>query len=429
MAAASLFIVLIITLIIGLPIGVSLGLTSLSASIFDPNLPANIEFVYRNSITAIDSYPLLAVPLFILAGVIMARGGISKKLFDFFAFFIGNVTGGLPAAVIVTCLFYGAISGSGPATTAAVGAMTIPILVNLGYDKLFSVSLVATAGSLGVIIPPSIPFIVYGLSSGASVGTLFIAGILPGILVGFCLIGYAYYYCKTQGEDKEKLYDNYRSIRDRGFWNIFKDSFWALLSPIIILGGIYGGVVTPTEAADIAVIYALIVSMLIYRTLSFKDIPSILKESINTVAPALFVVSMATVFGRVITMMQVPQLIASTIIGTFQSEFLILLIIILLLLLVGMIMETLASILILTPLLLPIATSIGIDPIHFGVIMVVSLAIGFVTPPVGMNLYIASGMTGLSVTDISRKAVPFILAFLIALFLIAYIPEISLILT
>ncbi len=428
MAVGKVFIVFIITLIIGLPIGISLGTTSLSASLFNPSLPANAEFVFRNMVTTLDSYPLLAVPLFILSGIIMARGGISKKLFDFFEYFIGNMTGGMPAAVVVTCLFYGAISGSGPATTAAVGSMTIPILVNLGYEKGFATALVATAGGLGVIIPPSIPFIVYGLSSGASVGSLFIAGILPGILIGLCLIIYSVYYCRTKGEDKAKISADYQVLKAKGLWGVFKDSFWALLTPVIILGGIYGGIVTPTEAADISVIYSIIVSLFIYKTLKLKDIPKILKEALNTSAPALLVVSTASVFGRVLTMMQAPQMIAQGVMAITQNKILILLLINLFLLFVGMIMETLSAILILTPILLPIVMALGVDPIHFGVIIVVNLAIGFVTPPVGMNLYVASGMTGLPIMEIGRKAIPFIICFIIALLIITFIPAISLVL-
>lgn len=424
----SVFLVFFITLIIGVPIGIAVAISALSASFFDPYLPANFQYVFRNMITAIDSYSLLAVPLFILSGNLMAKGGISARIFNFFAFFIGKKRAGLPIAAIITCLFYGAISGSAPATVAAVGAMTIPLLVNLGYDKKFVVAMVATAGGLGVIIPPSIPFIVYGLSSGESVGKLFIAGIIPGILIGLCLMAYAWYYCFKYGEDKEKLKLNFNNLREAGFINLFKDSFFALLTPVIILGGIYGGIVTPTEAANISVIYALVVSLLIYKTLKIKDLVDITKDTIITAVPVLLVVSSATVFGRVLTLMHAPQEIASAMIENIQYPFLIILSINIFLLLVGMIMETLAAILILTPIFLPIVVGLNIDPIHFGVIMVVNLAIGFVTPPVGMNLFVASSISNVPVVDIAKKAIPFILAFLTALIFIIVVPEISLIL-
>jgi C4-dicarboxylate transporter DctM subunit len=331
-------------------------------------------------------------------------------------------------ATIVTCLFYGAISGSGPATVAAVGAMTIPILLDLGYEKKFVVAMVATAGGLGIIIPPSIPFIIYGLSSGESVGSMFIAGILPGILIGVCLMGYAYYFCKTHGEDKAKLKENYEAIRSIGFWQTFKDSFWALLSPVIILGGIYSGVVTPTEAADISVVYALLISIVIYKSIKFKDLPLIMKTTIITAAPVLLVVSTATAFGRVLTLMQAPQQIATFLTGIFHSKIAILLMVNVFFLCVGMVMETLAAILILTPIFLPVMATIGVNPVHFGVLMVVNLAIGFVTPPIGMNLYVASSISGLSVMDIGKRAIPFIIAFVFALLCITFIPEISLLL-
>ena len=420
------FLAFFATLLIGTPIGVGVGLTCLTASASNPTMPATADFIFRNMVTALDTYSLLAVPLFILSGVIMARGGISKKLFDFFAFCIGKKTAGLPIAVVVTCLFYGAISGSGPATVAAVGAMSIPLLVRLGYDREFVTAMVAVSGGLGVIIPPSIPFIMYGLSSGKSVGALFIAGVLPGILIGACLMIYAFWYCKRHGEDREKLEANYAELHRLGFWGILKSSFWALLTPVIILGGIYGGVVTPTEAADISVIYALIVSIFCYRTFKFSDIPSALKEAARTAAPVMLVVSTATVFGRVLTMMHAPQTIATLMIDSFSSTVVLMLVINLFLLFVGMIMDTTPAILILTPIFLPIITALGVDPIHFGVIMVVNLAIGFVTPPIGVNLFVASSLTGISVLRIARRSAPFIAAFLIALMIITFVPPISL---
>lgn len=420
------FIVLMVLLIIAVPIGISLGLTSVVIDFLSPELTTNIEFIVRNMVSALDSYPLLAVPLFILSGIIMAKGGISKRLFDFFTYFIGNLTAGLPMAAIATSLFYGAISGSGPATTAAVGAMTIPILTDLGYDRKFSTAMVAVSGGLGIVIPPSIPFIIYGLSSSESVGALFIAGIIPGVLIGLSLMLYAFIYCKIHGEDKEKLNTNFMQIKNKGMLLVFRDSFFALLAPVIILGGIYSGIVTPTEAAVVSVVYALLVSLLIYRSIDLKGIPNLLLDAIRTAAPPLIVVATATVFGRILTMMQVPQMIAASLTSLTSNKIIILLIINLFLLLVGMVMETLAAILILTPIFLPIVTTIGVSPIHFGVIMVANLAIGFVTPPIGMNLYVASGMTGIPIIDLSRKAAPFIIAFFIILLLITFIPKISL---
>lgn len=421
----SIFIVFVITLALGLPIAVSLGFTALSAAMMVTSLPTNPAYVFRSMIAALDSYSLLAIPLFILSGNIMAKGGISRKLFDFFAYFIGTKTAGLPIASIVTCLFYGAISGSGPATVAAVGSMTIPLLTELGYSKKFVVPMIAVAGGLGVIIPPSIPFIIYGQSSGASVGNLFLAGILPGFLIAFCMIAYCFIYFKKNGEDKEKLKANSDALRSKGFVKMFKESFWALLTPVIILGGIYSGIVTPTEAANISVIYAIIVSVFLYKSIKFSQLGAIMKDTVNTVGPILLVVSVATVFGKVLTFMKAPQLISGFITGTFSSKIAIMLLINLILLFVGMVMDTTPAILILTPIFMPIIQSLGIDVIHFGVIMVVNLAIGFVTPPIGINLFVASSITGLSVLEIGKRAIPFIIAFLFALMLITFIPAIS----
>ncbi len=421
-----MFIILFLALFLSAPIGVAIVSSCITASVTNPDVPLNLNYIFRNMVSGIDSYPLLAIPLFILSGVIMARGGISKKLFDFFAYFVGDKTAGMPITVVITCLFYGAISGSSPATTAAVGAMAIPLLVNLGYDKVFVTALVATAGGLGVIIPPSIPFIVYGLASSASVGKLFIAGILPGLLIGFCLMFYSWIYCRSHGEDKEKLRENTARLRSGGFWSTCKESFWALLTPVFILGGIYGGIVTPTEAANVSVIYSLIVSLFIYKSLRLRDLPEVLREAVRTFAPMMLVVAAATVFTRTLTMLNIPQALVEFMAQSLANKLVFLVCVNLILLVVGMFLEPLTSILILTPIFYPLIKSFGIDPIHFGVIMVVNLAIGFVTPPVGVNLYVASGMTGIPVMSIARKAVPFLIAFFIALIFITFVPWFSL---
>ena len=426
MSPVVLFLFFLVAILLALPISTTLGITAILPKLVNPAFPASPEMVIRAMLAGVDSFPILAVPMFILSGIIMARGGISKKLFDVFTYFVGNKTAGLPIAVIMTCLFYGAISGSGPATAAAVGSMTIPLLTNLGYDKVFSTALVAVAGGLGVIIPPSIPFIFYGMASGASVGALFIAGVLPGLLIGGCLMGYAYYYCKKHGEDKAKIHANYNELRAGGFIKVFKESFWALLAPIIILGSIYSGVASPTEAAVISVYYAFFVSLFIYKTMKFSQIIKIFSEGVATYAPILFIIAAALGFARVLTLMQVPQIIATAITATFTSKVAILIGINLFLLIVGMVMDTTPAILILTPILLPIVTAFGVNPVHFGVIMVVNLAVGFVTPPIGINLFVTSSFTGVPVADIAKHAMPFIAMFLVALVLITFIPAISL---
>ena len=425
MPVVLLFIIFVLLLIIAIPVSITLGITSVLPSVFDPSFTVGAKYLIRAMFSGLDSFPLLAVPMFVLSGIIMAKGGISRKLFDVFAYFFGNFTAGMPCAVIVTCLFYGAISGSAPATVAAVGSMTIPILTSLGYDLVFSTSIVAVAGGLGVIIPPSIPFIMYGMASGASVSDLFLAGIIPGILIGLLLMLYAIYHCIRFGEDKEKIHAEIKILHDKGLLKVLKESFFALLSPIIILGCIYSGIASPTEAAVISVFYALIISLFIYKSIKLKDLWAILTEAIRTFTPILFILAASTAFSRVLTLMQVPQTVSEFILNNFHSKVAILLVINLFLLIVGMVMDTTPAILILSPILLPIVEAIGMNPVQFGVIMVVNLAIGFVTPPIGVNLFVASSLTDVPVMAIAKKAMPMIVLFLIALLLITFIPAIS----
>ena len=413
-----------ILLAICIPISVTLGIVSILPSIFNPAFPAKATAIIRYAFGGVDSTPILALPLFVLSGIIMARGEVSAKIFSFFAYFVGKRTGGLPCVVVMTCLFYGAISGSGPATTAAVGAMTIPLLVGLGYDKVFITSLVAVAGGLGVIIPPSIPFILYGLSSGESVGKLFMAGIIPGILIGACLMIYAWYYCKKHGEDKEKLDAYTKELHEKGLLGLVKESFWALMTPVIILGGIYGGIVTPTEAACVSVIYALLVCCFIDRTLSWNDVVEVFREAVNTYGPILFILATATAFGRVLTQLQAPQAVASAITSVVSGKIAILLVVNAFLLVVGMLMDTGPAILILTPILLPLMKSVGVDPVHFGIIMVVNLAIGFVTPPLGINLFVAARVGNVPLEVVTRGIINFIIVMIVCLLLITFIPAI-----
>lgn len=426
MSAVVVFIIFVVCLVIAIPVSISLGIVSVLPGAFDASFTAGGTYVIRSMLGGLDSFPLLAVPMFVLSGIIMARGGISRKLFDVFAFFMGKRTAGMPCAVIVTCLFYGAISGSAPATVAAVGSMTIPILIEMGYDKTFSTAVVAVAGGLGVIIPPSIPFIMFGMASGASVSDLFVAGIIPGLLISALLMIYAVFYCKKHGENEEKKQEMVGALHKKGIWRVLKDSFFALLSPVIILGCIYTGIASPTEAAVISVFYALLVSMFVYKSIAVKDIWAIMVEGIRTYTPILFILAASVAFSRVLTLMQVPQAVSEWILTHFSNPIILLLVINLFLLLVGMVMDTTPAILILTPILLPIVTKIGMDPIHFGVIMVVNLAIGFVTPPIGVNLFVAGSLTEIPIMDIAKKAMPMIIYFLIALLVITFVPAVSL---
>jgi len=395
-----LFLAFFMLLLFAMPISLSMAITAVFPGLLDSTFSAGSAVILRSMISGVNSFPMLAIPMFMLSGVIMARGEISRKLFDVFTYFAGNLTAGIPCMVIVTCLFYGAISGSSPATVAAVGSMTIPVMLKLGYDKRFSVAVIAVAGGLGCIIPPSIPFVLYSSAAGTSVSDMFLAGIVPGLVIGFCLMIYCVYYCRKNGEDKTKIQAAVGELRGLGFWRVFKDSFWALLTPVIILGSIYGGIASPTEAATISVFYALFVGIFIYKTIHIREIPSLFMEALRSIGPILFVLAAATAFGRVI-------------INIF-------------LLFVGMVMDAAPAILILTPILAPIMQAVNVNLVHFGIILVVNLAIGFVTPPVGINLFVASGLAQMPIVEIAKSAIPFIILFMLALILIVVFPQLSL---
>ena len=419
------FILLAVLLAIALPVG---GVFGLMATL--PNLLGALKFapvdVVRAMFSGMNSFTLLAVPLFMVSGMIMAEGGLSKRLFDFFAYFIGNKRAGFPCAVVVTCMFYAAISGSSPATVSAVGAMTIPFLTNLGYDVVFATAIVTVAGGLGVIIPPSISYIVYAAAASASPSALFIAGILPGILIGTALMVYCWIYCKRHGEDREKLMANYREIRSRGFLPLRKESFWALLTPIIILGCVYSGICSPTEAAVISVVYGLFVCLFVYKTIKIKDIGRVFIAGAKTYVNILFVIAAATAFARAMTLLRYPQTISKAVLAVTNNKYIILLLMNIIMLVCGMIIDNIPNIMIQTPILLPIAKAVGIDPTHFGIIMTVNLAVGMVTPPMGINLFVASGMTKIPMLKLAKACIPFLLAFILCLFLITYVEPLSL---
>ncbi len=419
------FILLALFLVISLPVGAVFGFMSLI-----PGLMGTINFgtidIARSMFSGMNSFTLLAVPLFMVSGMIMAEGGISKQLFEFFGYFIGNKTAGFPCAVVVTCMFYAAISGSSPATVSAVGSMTIPFLVNMGYDIVFSTAIVTVAGALGVIIPPSISYIVYSAAANASPSALFIAGIIPGILIGLFLMVYCWIYCKKRGEDKEKLLENYKAIREKGFIKLFKESFFALLTPVIILGCIYSGICSPTEAAVISVIYGFIVCIFVYKSIKIKDIPNIFIAGAKTYVNILFVIAAASAFAKAMTLLRYPQTISKMVLSITDDKIVILILMNLIMIVCGMIIDNIPNIMILTPIMLPIAKAIGIDPIHLGIFMTCNLAMGMVTPPMGINLFVASGMTKIPLLRLAKATVPFLVAFMFCLLLIVFIPELSL---
>lgn len=424
LSSMSVFIVFLLTLAFGVPIGFAMALGTF-VPVFAFNT-SSINNILLNTFSGANSTPILAVPLFILGGVIMAEGGISRRLFNFFAYFVGRFPGGLPCAAIITCLFYGAISGSGPATTAAVGSMCIPFLVSMGYDKTWCAGMISVAGGLGVIIPPSIPFVLYSLATGVSTGKLFLAGVIPGLMIGVFMMIWAVIYSLRKGEDRALVNAKLKEMHDEGFLKLFKDSFLALLCPIIVLGGIYSGFVTPTEAATISVFYALLVSVLAYRAIKPAEIIPLLRSSVKTYGGLAFLLAFATAFGRVLSRTHATKYIEEFIVTNFHSSASVLTVLVLIFLVMGMVMDTGPAIVILSPILLPAVQQLGVNDVHFGVILVCCLSIGLATPPFGLDMFVAGNISKDPPLSVARKAVPFIISFLIALALITYIPAISL---
>ena len=424
MAALLVFVVFLVGIAASVPIAISMVVGS-AAPIFLMDKGGSIEQIINNCFSGANSTPILAVPLFILGGVIMAEGGISRKLFNFFAYFVGRFPGGVPCAVILTCLFYGAISGSGPATTAAVGSMCIPFMVGLGYNKTWCAGLISVAGGLGVIIPPSIPFVLYSLATGVSTGDLFLGGVVPGILIGLFMMIYAVFYCVRKGEDRQLINVKMAELKANGLGKLFMDSFWALMCPVIILGGIYTGFFTPTEAAAVSTFYAIIVSLFIYRSVSFKQLVPMLCSSVKTYGGLAFVLAFATAFGRVLSLTKATKVVESFLLDNFHSSFSVLSVLVIIFLLLGMVMDTGPAIIILSPVLLPAVQQLGVDPVHFGVILVCCLSIGLATPPFGLDMFVAGNLAEEPPMAVAKKSVPFIVAFLIALAMITYIEPIS----
>lgn len=404
---------------LGVPVAISLGLSTLATIICAETLP--IEYMAQVAFTSIDSFPIMAIPFFIAAGVFMGAGGLSQRLLSLADELLGGLYGGMGLTAVATCMFFGAISGSGPATVAAIGALTIPAMVERGYDKLFAAALVAAAGCVGVMIPPSNPFVVYGVSAQVSIGDLFIGGIIPGIITGAVLMVYCYCISRKRGWRGEERTRTVSSL-GKAVWN----AKWALMVPVIVLGGIYGGIMTPTEAAAVAAFYGLVVGLFLYREMSFRDMLKACVEACETSATIIVLMAMATLFGNIMTLEDVPGTIARTILAFTENKIVILLLINVLLLVVGVFMEALAAIVILTPILLPVVTSVGVSPLHFGIIMVVNLAIGFITPPVGVNLFVASGIARAKLDQLAGVALPMIFLMLLVLMLITYVPEVPL---
>jgi len=418
LTGAVLFISLTIFLILNVPVGISIGLSTLAAALFNPRMTDT--FIVQHLIAGSDSFPLMAIPLFILAGDLMGAGGVSRRIINVVNAFLGRLTGGVAIVTVVVCMFFAAVSGSGPATVAAIGSIMVPAMVERGDDKSFALAVAAAAGSIGVIIPPSIPMVIYGVGTGTSITGLFMGGFMPGILIGLALIALCYIYCKKKGwRGTDEVFTMKEKLQ--AVW----DAKWALINPLIILGGIYGGLFTPTEAAAVAAVYAFICGVFFYKELDAKKLYKTIANACSTTGTTMAIIGCATAFTKLLTIEQIPMKVTNVLVALSDSRVIILLLINVLLLIVGMVMDTTPAMMVLAPILLPVARSVGLSPIHFGLIMVVNLAIGFLTPPLGINLFVASRV-GNTKLEVVLKDIPmFIATMLLCLMLITYIPAIT----
>lgn len=406
-------------ILIGMPIAFALGIATLATVLATGAIP--LSFFPQAAFTSIDNFPVMAIPFFVAAGIIMGGGSIIRKLLNLSDELLGFLPGGLALVAVVTSMFFSAISGSGPATVAAIGTLLIPAMIKQGYNPGFATAVIATAGSIGVIIPPSNPFVIYGVVAQQSISQMFIAGVIPGVLTGIALLIVSFVISKKNGWRGDKTSFSLKNSLSAAW-----DAKLALMVPVFILGGIYGGVMTPTEAAAVAAAYGLIIGVFVYKDLNFKSVYSSLVNAGVTSSVIILLIIMATIFGRLITIERVAEAVASFILSISENKVIVLLLINIFLLIVGCVLEALAAIVILTPILLPVAIALGVDPIHFGLIMVFNLAIGFITPPVGVNLFVAAGVAKLKIENVVKRVIPFLLTMLVVLTLITYIPQISL---
>ena len=418
MQAAVLFTSFFILLLLTVPIGYSIGIATIIALMFTGDGTVPLLMVSQKAVTGCDSFPLMAVPFFMLAGNLMSRGGIAKRILDFFDTFMGFITGGLAMVSTITCMFFAAISGSAMATTSAVGSFMIPAMKEHGYAEGFSAGICAAAGTIGVIIPPSIPFVIYGVATGTSITDLFRAGLLPGIAMGVALMIACFMISKKEGFKGET-----RDFSLRAVWVTFKKAFWALLSPVIILGGIYSGYFTPTDAAVISVVYSYIVGRFVYHELDGKSTYAALKSTIVVNGATTFMVGLSSAFAAYLSLAGIPRQLAASMLQISNNQILLLVIINIFLLVVGCLVDNIPATIILAPILLPVVTSLGMSPVTFGVLITMNLAIGFCTPPYGIDLFVASAISGVSIGKMMKYMVWFILALFVVLAMVTYWPS------
>jgi C4-dicarboxylate transporter, DctM subunit len=407
-------------LALSMPIAVLLAATTAVYLIFISHTP--VISLIQQLFNGLDNFVLLGIPFFILAGNIMAEGAISDRLVKVMNVFVGRFTGGLAMASVLACMFFAAISGSSPATVIAIGSIMMPALIKAGYGDKFSIGLLTCAGSLGILIPPSIPMILYALIMNVSVAELFMAGFVPGIMIGGCLMAYSYVVSNRHGWRSEVKYTFRDGIR------IIKEGLWALFLPFLVLGGIYGGVFTPTEAAAVSVVYALFVELFIYRELKIGKLFDICKESAILSGCLLFILSCAMSFIWLLTVEQIPVKLANLIISNVQSKWVFLLAINAVLLVIGALMDIVTAIIVISPILAETLNRYGIDYVHYGIIMIINIECGFLTPPFGLNLFVSMAIMKRSLTEIGKAVLPYILLLLGCLLIITYVPKISLIL-
>jgi len=409
-----------ILLVLGVPIAFCIGISTLAGLLQQGDIP--LLLLPHMMFQGADSFPLLAVPFFVLAGALMNAGGITRRLVDFANLLVGHVRSGLALVNVVASMFFAGVTGAAVADTSAIGSVMIPAMEKEGYDLGFSAAITAASSTMGPIIPPSIPMIIYGVSAEQSIAALFLAGIIPGLLIGCSLMAMAFF---TSGQRKRRLCPKGEALSPRHLLRGLKDALLALFMPAFILGGILAGAFTPTEAAAVSVLYAFVVGRFIYGELCWRQLPSLFCDSLVVTAIIMFIISNAAIFGWLMAALQMPQKIIGLFMSMLESRWLILLMINLFLLFIGTFMETTASLIILTPILLPLAKQIGLDPVHFGAVMVLNLVIGLTTPPLGVCLFISSSIAGISLERISRSMIPFLLAAVVVLMLVTYIPQLS----
>lgn len=413
----TLFITLGVCLLLGVPISFAIGISAF-VGLYVGDVP--FTFLPQSAVTSVDSLSIMAIPFFVLAGSVMDTGGLSKRLINVATSIVGNVTGGFGMVTVIACAFFAAICGSSPATVAAIGAIMIPAMINRGYSIADSAAVSACAGGLGIIIPPSVNMVIYGVTAGVSISDMFMAGFLPGFLIVIVLCLLNYFIAKKKRIAKSGVKFSFRGLLHSAW-----DAKWALLAPVLILGGIYSGWFTPTESAVVAVIYGVIIGTCVYRELKWRDIPKILAESATTTGSIVIILGLATAFGRLVSMYQIPQLLASGISSITSNPYILMLMIAGIIFILGCFMETLSIMIILTPIFLPIVKAAGVDPLHFGMLMVLGAEIGMMTPPVGVNLFVASGISGAPLEKLSHSMIPFIISMVVIYIIIILVPQLS----